>query len=103
MKSSKIALLAKLMLLTTLSAVVATPSSYADSPDYFVNQVNFEHNKQHAITALYNRGYQVHEVQLENQNNKPILQIYALKNGSFYDIKMDYPSLKIISEKKHKK
>lgn len=102
MQSSRLLFLTKLTLSVALYAVVL-PMSYADSPDYFVNQVNFEHNKQRAIATLYSRGYQVNDVQLANENDKAVLQIHAIKNGHLYDIKMDYPSLKIISEKKHKK
>lgn len=69
------------------------------SENHTTDQIAFEQNKKHIITRLHNRGYEIRQVQLDNEYGKAFLQIQVIKSGHYYNITIEYPSLRIISKK----
>ena len=55
--------------------------------------------KQKAVNMLMKRGYRVTDIDADDHHGKPALDIDATKNNKKYDIKLSYPSLKIIKLK----
>ncbi|MDO4699244.1 MAG: PepSY domain-containing protein [Moraxella sp.] len=60
----------------------------------------YQSNVDKARLELQNRGYQIRKIEADEHQGKKTLEVKAAKNGSAYDIRLDYPSLKIISEKR---
>lgn len=98
----------KLLTATLLALSVAiAPTAYADdndNDDRIEHQVQtdaqFAKKRNEAIAILKKRGYQVKKVEADEHRGQPALSIEAYKGGQEYDIKMAYPSLKIIREKR---
>lgn len=84
-----------------VTGVAHADNDYDDQIEYQVQTDSQFHQKQNeAIAILKKRGYQVVKVEADEHRGQPILDIEAYKNGQEYEIKMAYPSLKIIREKK---
>lgn len=60
----------------------------------------YAQKRQQAINILKKKGYQVVSVEADEHRGQKTLDIEAYKNGYEYDIKMSYPSLQIIRERR---
>lgn len=88
-----------------LASVLATGMvSTAFAGDYIENQVyqdpNYQANLKKAETILIQKGYTISDLDVDDWRGKPIFDVEAWKGNAKYDIKMSYPDLKIISEKR---
>jgi uncharacterized membrane protein YkoI len=92
-------------LLATTIGCTAMASSYDNQPVYRSgNNVNNNHNNndfgrisQQLRQDLRRSGYQVMDIQLDNQRGNQALIVYAKKNNKPYVLKYTYPGLKRIS------
>ncbi|WP_416191148.1 PepSY domain-containing protein [Neisseria sp. CCUG12390] len=87
-----------------LTAVMALMAGSAFANDRIEHQVESDPKYQaiaeKAAKMLEARGYQVHDVDADDHLGKPALDVEAVKNNQEYDIKLSYPDLKIIYEKR---
>lgn len=94
---------ALLSLSLALTGVANADDDY-DRDDVIEQQIyadaQFESKKQQAIAILKKRGYQVTQVEADEYRGQKALDIEAYKNGQEYNIKMAYPSLKVLREKR---
>lgn len=60
----------------------------------------YQSNTAKARLELQNRGYQIKKIEADKHQGRKSLKVEAAKNGLTYDIRLDYPSLKIISEER---
>lgn len=99
----------KLFTAIAFSALIAVPMlssvAYANDYDDIIEQqvysdVNFDQNTQKAVRDLQKRGYVVQEIDVDTYRGKPVLEVEAYKNGQKYEIIMEYPSLRILKEKR---
>lgn len=61
---------------------------------------NSPRKKQQAIALLKKKGYKVVKVEADTYRGQKALDVEAYKKGVEYNIKLAYPSLKIIREKR---
>lgn len=99
MKRNVIAALLAVAVVAPVSLVSTTAfaSSYIESKAY--NDVNYQANRQKAISMLSARGYQVTDIDVDDYRGQPVFEIEAIKNNREYDIVLSYPELKIIKER----
>ncbi|MDO4895853.1 MAG: PepSY domain-containing protein [Moraxella sp.] len=60
---------------------------------------DYDTNVAKARSMLQARGYQVKEIKAGAENGQKCLEVEAYKGASKYEVKLDYPNLKIIKEK----
>lgn len=88
---------------TALSSVATLPAWANDNRTTLhqeYSRLEFTQIRTKAIRRLQEYGYQVHSIQLKEETNQPIFVIFASKNGVRYVIKLTYPHLKIIHERR---
>lgn len=90
--------------LLALAVTLALTTSAAWAGDRIERQVendpDYRANVDKAIKMLEARGYRVHDVDADDYLGKPALDVDAEKIGREYDIKLSYPDLKILREKR---
>lgn len=86
--------------LSSLSALPVWANDNGVAPHQEYNRLEFTQTRTKAIRRLQEYGYQVHSIQLKEESNQPIFLIFASKNGVRYVIKLTYPHLKIIHERR---
>lgn len=69
-------------------------------PPQTQESLEFTQTRTQAITKLRERGYQVHSIQLQMHLGEPVFVIHTSKNGVRYLVKLTYPNLKIIQERR---
>ena len=97
----------KVLIATALGvALVAPVASYADDDhqeERIENSIRNDRNYQakvgQARRNLQARGYRVKSIRPDAHNGRKTLEVEATKNGREWDIRLAYPSLRIISEK----
>lgn len=86
------------------SGVTAYADDDYDRDDRIEYQVKtdkqFAKKRQQAIAILKKKGYRVTKVEADAHRGQKALDIEAYKKGVEYNIKMAYPSLKIIRERR---
>lgn len=94
--------LTHLLLVAVLGAGACVTTAYAG--DYIENQVyqdpNYHTNLKRAEAILIQKGYTISDLDVDDWRGKPIFDIEAWKGNAKYDIKMSYPDLRIISERR---
>lgn len=90
----------KKMMLATL--LVASGAALAD--DYIEQQMmsdsQFSQKRQQAIAKLEAKGYHVIEIDADDYRGRPVFEVDAVKDRQEYDIKLSYPDLEILVEKR---
>ncbi len=89
-----------------LAVAVIAPASFLSTTAFAgsiearaYNDVNYQANRQKAISMLTARGYQVTDIDVDDYRGQPVFEVEAIKNNHQYDIVLSYPELKIIKER----
>lgn len=99
----------KWLILSMILMLTAVPTAWASSNVTNLSQVvaseEFTKVRAVAIRMLQERGYQLHSIQLQavqmqSQAQIPVFTIIASKNGVRYLIRLSYPALKIMQERR---
>lgn len=61
---------------------------------------SYQNNVAKVRSELQARGYQINNVEAGEHDGKKTLEVTALKNGQKWSVRLDYPSLKLIGEKR---
>ena len=89
----------------TLSLVSLSPIAQADNSrlekEVYADPA-YQANLSKARTDLESRGYQVTNITVTEHQGKKALKIEAFKNGQEWNVCLDYPSLRTLSEKRDK-
>lgn len=92
--------------LLVLSLALTSTVAYADDNDdddrterQVQTDKQFSKKRQQAIALLKKKGYKVVKVEADSYRGQKALDVEAYKKGVEYNIKLAYPSLKIIYEK----
>lgn len=99
----------KWLILSMILMLTAVPMAWASNDVANLSQVveseEFTKVRAAAIRMLQERGYQLHSIQLQavqvqSQAQIPVFTIIASKNGVRYLIRLSYPALKIMQERR---
>lgn len=99
----------KWLILSMILMLTAVPMAWASNDVANLSQVveseEFTKVRAVAIRMLQERGYQLHSIQLQavqvqSQSQTPVFTIIASKNGVRYLIRLSYPALKIMQERR---
>ncbi len=71
-----------------------------DVEDKIKNESRYPTIKQRAITKLSNQGYNVTDIELDEQDNRGVFEIEAERGNQEYDIVLSYPDLNTIKFEK---
>ena len=71
-----------------------------DIEDKIKNESRYPTIKQRAITKLSNQGYNVTDIELDEQDNRGVFEIEAERGNQEYDIVLSYPDLNTIKFEK---
>lgn len=71
-----------------------------DIEDKIKNESRYPTIKQRAITKLSNQGYNVTDIELDEQDNRGVFEIEAKRGNQEYDIVLSYPDLNTIKFEK---
>ena len=71
-----------------------------DVEDKIKNESRYPTIKQRAITKLSNQGYNVTDIELDEQDNRGVFEIEAKRGNQEYDIVLSYPDLNTIKFEK---
>lgn len=95
------------ILLATVAIATATLGTTAHAYDFddrveakMHQDVNFDATVAKAVKMLEAKGYTVQNVEADSEFGKPVLEVEAYKNYQEYDIKLSYPELKILKERR---
>lgn len=93
-----------LVISLAFSGVTAYADDDYDNDDRTEQQVRtdkqFAKKKQQAIALLKKKGYKVVKVEADTYRGQKALDVEAYKKGMEYNIKLAYPSLRILREKR---
>lgn len=67
-----------------------------DIEDTIKNESRYPQVKQRAIKKLNNMGYQVEDIEIDEQNGKGVFEIEATNSGQDYEVILGYPNLNVI-------
>lgn len=89
-------------LLLTASLIGLSTAAFADDliEHKMLQDPAFEQNRTRAVKMLEARGYQVIDIDADDHLGKPVFDVEAAKNNQEYDVRLSYPDLKILKEKR---